>query len=204
MAQQLGFTVRHSSVVLVSPSPVDPQSIRPEILSNARIVPDSWVSANNINTPVLAVTQYQNGVTVQTEGNRCVFQEQIGGDWRDTYEVHPLAKRYAEATSLVPYNALGINWLLDIVVGNPAQWIREKTMGNGDSFPGFSPMSLQMVKRLSFAVCNLTFRAENTRIVVDCNYHVQTESRPLDMILSTLDSWQRYQDHLKREVVPQL
>ena len=123
---------------------------------------------------------------------------------RDAYEVHPLAKRYAKATRLVPYNAIGINWLMDIAVENPALWIREKIMGSVENFSGFSPTSIQMVKQLDFAVCNLIFRTENTRIVIDCNYHFQLANSSIDMIVSTLDAWQRCQRHLTGDLLPQL
>ena len=206
MTEQFGFTVRHASVVLVSAAPIDPQSIRPEILNTAGIVPGGWASKSNINTPVLSHTEYPNGFIIQIDGNRCVFQESIGGDLRDTYEVHPLAGRYVDATKLVSYVALGINWLLDLDTGgeNPDRRIREKAMGCSDNFPGFSPRSLQMVKRFRLADCNLTFRVNDKSIEVDCNYHFQTEGRSVDVVASTLDSWQDYQMHLTQEIVPKL
>jgi hypothetical protein len=204
MTEQPALTVRHASVVLVSPSPIAPQSIRQETLSNAGIVPDDWVSTGGISIPVVALTQYQNGVTIQTEGNRCIFQEPIGGALRETYEVHPLAQRYAAATRLVPYNAVGINWLVEVAVGNPNQWIREKLMGNGGGFSDFYPTSLQMAKQLDFAVCNLNVRVENVRIVVDCNYHFQLAPTSPDLLVATLNSWTQCQAHLAGDLLPHL
>ena len=77
-------------------------------------------------------------------------------------------------------------------------------MSNQENFSGFTPASLQLVKTLDFAVCNLIVRAENARIVVDCNYHFQIEGRPLDMVSSALGSWDVCQTHLTDEVIPQL
>ena len=204
MTEQPALTVRHASVVLVSPSPIDPQSIRPEALSSAGIVPADWLSTGGINTPVLALTQYENGVTIQIEGGRCVFRESIGGVFQETYHVHPLVQRYAEATKLVSYNAVGINWDLDIVVGNPNLWIREKLMGNGDQFSDFYPTSLQMTKQLDFADCNLIFKVENVRIAADCNYHFQLARSYPDVMVSTLDAWHQCQAHLESDVLRQL
>ena len=93
MAEQ-EITVRHVSVVLASPSPVDPQTIRSDVLVRANVVPQDWQQANQISTPVLAVTQFQNGFTVQTEGNRCVFQEPVNGQLKDPYEVHGVVRQY--------------------------------------------------------------------------------------------------------------
>ena len=195
-------TVRHASVVLVSPSVIDPQSIRPETLSGAQIIPTNWALGNQqINSPVFALTQYKNGVSIQTEGKRCIFQEAIGGPIRPNYEIHGLARRYVEATKLVPYNAVGINWLLDIAVDNPAEWIRKQT-GDGGNFPGFSPTSLQLTKQWGPAVCNLVFRLEQQMVAVDCNYHFQLGSSLQPM--AALDHWRRCQDALTEDVFPTL
>ena len=114
MIEQSSFAVRHVSVVLVSAAQMDPQSIRPEMLSAAGIVPADWAPQDSINTPVLSRTVYQNGFAVQIEGNRCVFQEAVGGEIRHTYETHGLAKRYVDAMKLVGYTAVGLNWKLDL------------------------------------------------------------------------------------------
>ena len=195
-------TVRHASVVLVSPSPIDPQSIRPETLNRAQITPSSWVLGNQqVNSPVFAITQYRNGVSIQIEGNRCIFQEVIGEPLPTEYEVHTLARRYFEATKLVPYNAVGLNWLLNIEINNPAEWIR-KHMGDGGNFPGFSPTSLQLKKIVGDAVCNLVLRVEQQNVAVDCNYHFQLSSslQPL----AALDHWRQCQTALTEVVFPAL
>ena len=194
--------VQHASVVLVAPSPIDPQSIRPETLNSAGIVPTSWVLGNGVNLPVFALTQYQNGVSIQAEGNRCIFQEAIGGLLPPKYEIPGLARRYIEATQLVPYSALGINWLLNAAVDNPGEWIR-KQMGGGGDFPGFSPTSLQIAKSLvGGAVCNLVFRVSQQVVMIDCNYHFQLSSslQPL----AALDHWYTCQDALTKDVFPAL
>ena len=204
MPENSAATVIHTSVVLVSPNPIDPQSIRPEVLSNAGIIPANWVATGGISIPIVAQTQYQNGFTIQAEGNRCIFQEPIAGPLRETYEVHDLAKRYVDATKLVTYNAIGLNWLLEITVENPNFWIREKLMGDAANFSDFHPTSLQVAKQLGFVVCNLNFRDEAGRIIVDCNYHFQLARSSPDLMASTLDSWRRCQEHLTRDLLPQL
>ena len=204
MVEFPAVSVLHTSVVLVSPAPIDPQSIRPEALSNAGIVPVNWVPTGGISIPVVAQTLYQNGFTFQVEGNRCVLQEPVGGALRDTYEVHAIAKGYVDATKLVPYTAVGINWLLGLSVENPAKWLQEKLMGDFRNFSDFRPASLQISKQLGFVTCNLNFRSENDRISVDCNYHFQIEHSSPEVIATTLASWWRCQEHLTGEVLPQL
>ena len=195
-------TIRHSSVVLVSPSPIDPQSIGPETLNRAKIIPASWAIGNQqINSPVFALTRYQNGVSIQVEGNRCIFQEVIGGPLRPEYEIHGLARRYIEATKLVPYNAIGINWLLNIAVDSPTEWLRHQ-MSGGENLPGFSPTSLQLTKVWGYAICNLVFRVEKQIVAVDCNYHFPLSSSLQPM--AALDHWRQCQDALTEDVLPAL
>ena len=196
-------TLEHTSVVLVSPSPIDTQSIRPEALTYAQIVPLDWVLTNRLSTPVLALAQYQNGVSIRAEGNRCIFQEVIGGPLRQTYEVHRLVRRYLEATKLVPYNAIGINWMLELVVEDPKAWIR-KQLGDLQQFPDFSPVSLKIAKPMATGVCNLTFITEQTQraLAVDCNYHFQLSSSLQPM--AALDRWKQCQIALTETVIPSL
>ena len=191
-------TVQHASVVLVSPSPIDPQSISPDTLSRVLIIPSDWpLGKQQISSPVFAITQYQNGVSIQIDGNRCIFQEVIGGSLRLEYEIQKIARRYIESTALVPYNAVGINWLLNIAVANPTEWIREQ-IGHGKNFPDFSPTLLQIARPLKSAVCNLTFRVQGQIVVVDCNYHFQLSSslQPL----AALDLWHQCQEALDKDV----
>ena len=206
MTEQPAITVRHASVVLVSQSPIDPQTIRPEALSNAEVVPADWVPVSwtptgGMYAPVVAQTRYQNGFTVQTEGNRCVFQEYVGGMFQGDYQIHPLAKRYIEATKLLPYNAVGINWLLDVIVRDPYLWIRERLMSNGGKFSDFKVASVQVTKYIEFVFCYLNFKVENGMIVADCNFHFPLGSGSTDSMASTLDYWRWCQENLTGDVL---
>ena len=204
MTQSIAFTVRQVSAVLVSASAIDPQSILPEILGNANVVPADWAPDSGINTPFGALTQYQNGVTIRTDGNRCLFQQPIDGGLRDSYEIFPTAQRYAAETKLVPYNAVGLNWSLGISVGQPELWIREKMMDNASNLLDFFPTSLQMAKQLDFAVCNLTFKAENAQITTDFNYHFPLAQSSLGWLSEILNNWQLCQKHLTGSILSQL
>ena len=205
MVDQPMVSLRHISVVLVSPTPIDPQSIRHESLGNVGIVLPEWgLPTGGVNTPVVAQTQYKNGISLQVDGNRCVFQEMVNGKVRDSYEVHELAKRYSEATKLVPYSAIGLNWMVTAITEDHGQWIRENIMGDGGKFSRFRPTLVRLERQLGFVVCNLNIRSENDQILVDCNYHFQLARSNPDVTSSTLDSWERCQEHLKREIIPLL
>ena len=75
---------------------------------------------------------------MQTEGNRCIFQEAVNGPLRDPYEVHGVVRQYLEATKLVAYNAVGINWALEAALVEPVDWYRKHFGGSG-SFSEYAP-----------------------------------------------------------------
>ena len=202
MAEQ-EITVRHASVVLASPSPVDPQTIRSDVLVRGNVVPHDWQQANQISTPVLAVTQFQNGFLVQSEGNRCVFQEAVNGRLKDPYLVHGVARQYLEATKLVQYNAVGINWMLEASQVEPAEWYRRHFSGSGD-FSEYSPVSLQMQKNAGLAVCNLVFRFSqpSRSLELECNYHFALGQSVTP--LAALDHWRSCQNSMREEIFPLL
>lgn len=202
MAQQ-EITVRQASVVLASPSPVDPQTIRSDVLVRGNVVPQDWQQANQISTPVLAVTQFQNGISVQTEGNRCVFQEPVNGQLKDPYVVHGVARQYLEATKLVQYNAVGINWMLAANQVESAEWYRRHFSGSGD-FSEYSPVSLQMQRNVGMMVCNLQFRFAHPSgsLEVECNFHFALSNSLTP--LAALDHWRYCQNLMRNEIFPLL
>lgn len=188
------FTAREASVVLASPSPIDPQTIRPEVLRNAGVAPPDWEFSTNLATPVIAQIQYKN-VTVQTEGNRCIFKETIQGDLPTSYEVHSLATRYLGATPLVPYNAMGINWTLEVSAPDAVVWLRRNVVAE-TRLQGFSPVSAQLVQQFEPALCNLTFKLQPHRVIVDCNYHFELGDDAPKHAIDHLTGWDRYQSHI--------
>ena len=197
------ITVRHASVVLASPSPMDPQTIRSDVLVRGNVVPQDWQQANQISTPVLAVTQFQNGFSVQIDGNRCVFQEPVNGQLKDPYSVHGVARQYLDATKLVQYNAVGLNWMLESSHVEPAEWYDRYFSGSGD-FSEYSPVSLQMQKTAGVVVCNLVFRfmQPSRSLEVECNFHFALG--PSLTPLAALDHWRQCQNLMRDEIFPLL
>lgn len=190
----------HASVVLVSPTPIDPQSTKPETLKSAGIVPENWAVANSFNLPVFLRTEFSNGFVLQAEGERYIFQEPLGGSLKDTYDVHSIAARYVEATKLTPYKAVGINWQLRIGDINSEEWFAKRSIRCGDMLQGFSVGSLQIRKSLEFSVCNITFTPNDNIIIVDCNYHFETGGLSYSEIYSLLTDSGKCQSHLENEV----
>jgi hypothetical protein len=194
------LTVSHMSVVLVSPSPIEVHSIRPETLRQNNILPSDWAIASELASPVFAVVQYQNGVSIQIEGNRCTFQEAVQGPLPDDYKIQPVVRQYLESTRLVPYNAIGINWRLNVTLDNPGEWIKEQ-LGQVQAFSDFSPVSVQVSKPVGIdtAVCNLIFGIQGRTLLVDCNHHFQLGGSVQPMLV--LHHWSQCQQSVKDIIV---
>ena len=199
MNLSLDITVSLASLVLVSQSPIDRQSVTPAMLKDGQVIPEHWVLSNTIDTPSVAGGEYENGVTVRSEGNRCVFQQRVDGPFRDVYEIHNIAKQYANAMRLVPYQAVGINWQLIIESDDPFRWLHQRMTNSEGIMSDFVPVSIRVAKPWHTGTCNLTFNVENRRIVLDCNYHVGLTSCSLHDAIS---SWGKCQKHLQEEILP--
>ena len=199
-------TLHNISIVLVAAESIAPQSIRPETLAEAGIVAKTWsLGEQQISTPVFAVTQYTNGISIRTEGGtRCVFQQDIGGDLRDEYLVPEVARRYIDATRLIPYSAVGNNWVLRIPISDSVQWFREQ-MGQFRNLRDFSPDIIRLVRELPAlgATFNLTLKAEAPQsVTVDCNFHFQVDSS--SSARAALDQWMQCQELLRSDALDML
>ena len=196
----LNFKLRHASIVFLLVQPVDAQSVNAARLIRNQIIPDDWQLANEVSlVGAIAQTQYQNGVSIMAEGNRCIFQQNIDGVFSDEYAAHEAAIRYADASRVVSYRAIGLNWLVEPDVDRPDQWLRGKFAEQSAFVPGFQPVSVKVARRQGSAMCNLTFNLEQGVVGLECNYHVELgESRAIDVIRM----WQHYQKNLREDILP--
>ena len=199
MADKLEWTLKNSSMVLVSERPLDARSVAPDTLARSSVVPSDWTVTNRMNLEVIASTEYGNGASIRLEGNRCVFQQNVNDDFLDEYPAFVIAKKYAEASRLISYSALGINWNLESKMSAPGEWFRSKLSTDSMLAPDFQPTSIRMARNQGRAVCNLNFNLESEAIVLDCNYHIALGNSIPE---NEIDLWARYQDHLKEKVLP--
>ncbi|MDE2786358.1 MAG: hypothetical protein OXL37_06805 [Chloroflexota bacterium] len=193
--------VRSASVVLVSSGLVNPDTVNPDKLSRAGVVPYEWSVINTVTTELAARTEYANDISISVDGNRCVFWEQIEGPFQPAYEVHDVAKRYADATRLVQYDAIGVNWSLDVIGVDPSGWLRDKVVGLGTVFGDFQTSQVRMVKWAGDYFFNITVVNDNAGILLDCNYHYQVAGNPPHLIEAILDGVDQLQNHLVSDVV---
>ena len=199
MADKLNWVLRHSSIVLVSEQPLDAKSVAPDTLTRSSIVPSEWSVASNMNLQVIATTEYANGVVIRLEGNRCVFQQNVAGDFRDEYPAFEIARKYAEASRVISYNALGINWNLESQLNAPSEWFKSRLSAESPLAADFQPTSIRMAKQQGHAVCNLSFNLESEAVALECNYHIALRNGIPE---NEIDIWNRYQEHLREKVLP--
>jgi hypothetical protein len=199
MPDQITWRVQHASIVLVSPQPIDPQSVGEEVLKKNRIVPADWQATNAVNTPVLALTQFSNGAVIRVEGTRCIFQQTVNGDFRSQYDVHTVAEDYAEASRITPYRSVGINWMLEPDIAEPSAWLRSKLTKESPLAPGFQPALIRLAKQAGAATCNLSFNLQRGAVLLECNYHIELGSRTA---IETMRMWSHYQSALTEDILP--
>ena len=143
MSSNPDFRLRNASIVFVSAQPMGTQFMNAAGLARNGITPPEWVTVNEINLAgALTQVQYQNGVSIQAEGNRCVFQQHTDGNFSDQYEAHEAAIRYAEGSRMVAYQAVGINWSLYFNTNRPGEWLANKFMARSALPSGFQPASI--------------------------------------------------------------
>ena len=143
----------------------------------------------------MAQVRYENGFSIDAQGPRVQFKEPVAGAPRNNYEVHAFARRYLEATRLVSYNAIGINWVLAVDTTQAPVWLKD-FMAAAAVPKGFTPVSIQLVEQFSSANLSMTCKLAPERKggAVDYNFHFPLDSQT--DALNILSDWNRYQTHM--------
>lgn len=114
------------SVVAVAESN-NPSILNPDFLREVVLPEQSWeVQDSPICTPVYARVSYSNGISVQSDANRVVFDRR--GDSLDAARVlvADMARRYVLAVPYVKYTAIGVNPSLLLAVPEYASAVQER------------------------------------------------------------------------------
>ena len=196
------WALRQVSIVLQLPQQqqLDAQSISPENLVRHGIVDQSWKPQNVITLPMFAVTEYPNGVAIRAEPNRLVFGQQISTGFQDEYLSHTIALKYAEASRMTPYEAVGVNWLM--VPPDNAKLLRLLATRLNPALhapQGFLPAVIHLYKEEKAAVWNIIFNKNGRQFGVELNYHAQVKDRTPAEVISNLGELQHT---VKKELLP--
>ena len=191
------YRFQNTSVVLASSSPIETRTVEPEALRRSGVVPESRTVTSRLITPPLAIVQYDDGLTIQVTDTRCIFQKPITNIHDMARDVLATAERYADATKLTPYSAVGINWGLRIEgVPSPFEWLREHLMQGVSMLADYRPTVVQLTKDLPFASSNVNFRVDGGQLICDCNYHFTISDRGPAEVADALKNWSHCRDHL--------
>lgn len=199
MDKYADWPIQNVSVVLVAESPIEPKSIGAILLKEKSVTQPGWIAVSEISTPVFAETLYINGIRIRTEGNRCIFQQEISEDLPVEREVYQLAMKYVSATELaVPYQAVGINWTLTNQPSQDCNQLLHSMLKTDQDLSGFIPASISLTKNLNGRTCNLNITANQSTVSVNVNYHHQVPEHKAKEII---ENWHECQKHLEEEII---
>ena len=197
MNQRANWVVRYAAVVLVAEHPIDAQTLSPETLERAGVTPPHWrctEQTEGSNQPLLA---YDNGVTISSQNTRCVFQFDMNNAFLDDYQVHDIAKRYVDATKLISYRFIGINWSLHTSVPDPLSWVRSKILTPLESLQKFTDVEIRLTAQFGVSLCNLMLTTSGAEVGLDCNYHFDLSNTAPT---AALDQWTECHAHLQHQL----
>ena len=123
------YYIQNLSMVVMAKEPqsFNPNTINPEFLSDAGIVPGSWECRRFIKELVEVDIQYANGVGWKLNPQRLDMIETLSPPYsfQDRYAVQDLALRFLEKFE-GPYGDFGVNYFLFMVQRDPAIFLKEK------------------------------------------------------------------------------
>ena len=183
-----GWIKQSASVVLVAERPITSDTLRADILRESGITPPEWEEIPPSESSARIFIAYSNGVSISAQTNRCVFQQTFNDEIVDghAHKIYDVAKRYVDATRLVPYRLVGINWTLHHKVADPKDWMRVNLL-NPEKFPEiYRNIEIKMSVPFGSGLCNLTFTARAEEVALAFNYHFNARNiAPQDAI----DQW---------------
>lgn len=191
---QHGWITQSASVVLVAERPIGADTLNPDILRESGITPADWeVIPPDENRPRTFIA-YSNGVTISAQNTRCVFQQNFNNTQvtNSADSIYDVAKRYVDATRLVQYRFVGINWALQKAVPDPKEWMRIHLLNSEKPVDRYQNIEIKMTSQFASGLCNLTFTARAEDVALAFNYHFNaTRIAPQDAI----DQWSECEKH---------
>lgn len=187
MAQQDWIT-QTASVVLIGERPINHDTLSVGILRESEITPRHWEATPTEEGRPRTFIAYTNGVSISAQNTRCVFQQTFDDETvaADVEQIYEAAKRYVDATRLVQYRFVGINWTLHLTVPDPKDWMQVHLLNPNRPLDRYRNIELKMTAPFDSSLCNLTFTARAEHVALAFNYHFNMRNiAPQDAI----DQW---------------
>ncbi len=197
------FTLDSVSVIILAREH-NPTIVNPDFLKGNGIVGSDWETADNpplLSSPGLAIVSFRNGIQWHVDPNNLTIQEEVNGDFKESYLVHKCAEKYVEVLRYVPYTALGMNWHLSIGAEEPLNWVKNRFLREGEWQSSIEPLSIGFKIPPSWTLTlNVRGRGNERSIGLDCNHHTEIghEYRELERIRLALNKFSSFQEDLKQ------
>jgi hypothetical protein len=186
---QQGWITQSASVVLVAHRPINADTLSADILRESGITPQQWEAVPPDESRPGTFIAYSNGVSISAQNNRCVFQQTFDDETvaDNGHKIYEVAKRYVDATKLVQYRFIGINWTLHHPVADPKEWMRAHLLNPEKSVERYRNIEIKMTAPFSSGLCNLTFTtARSEQVALAFNYHFNMSNITMQ---DAIDQW---------------
>ena len=192
---QDGWKMRNVSVVLVAERRIDTETLDADILRDAGITPFEWEGTVSDESRGRNFLDYGDGITISAQNTRCVVQQNFNdeADLGINDEIYQVAKRYIDATRLVRYRFLGLNWSLYQRVANPRDWFIAHLLNPNNSLEHYGSFEIKLTKPFGRSSCNFTFTSRADEVVLNCNYHFDLSRTAPDV---AIDQWSECDQNL--------
>ena len=172
MTQQ-GWITQTASVVLIAERPINPDTLSVDILRESGVTPQHWEATPTEEGSPRTFIAYTNGVSISAQNTRCVFQQTFNDETvaDDVHQIYEAAKRYVDATRLVQYRFVGINWTLHLAAPDPKEWVQVHLLNPDKPLDRYRNIELKLTAPFDSSVCNLTFAARSEHVALASNYH---------------------------------
>jgi hypothetical protein len=204
-----GFLVDQVSIVLVARFH-NPSLINPNFLRDNRIASPEWSVKETVTTPGFSQTQFDNGIGLTVDQNRCIVGEDVGKGFQDSYLAHGVAAAYVSTLPHVPYRTIGLNWRFHLPRNNPKPWLIRRFLKPGawlKSDPPISGAEIRFETRFAGSTCflkvaggtaSLPNEAEADIIILDAYFHYDGPFGQTEKLKDIIGGWRVCQDFLEK------
>ena len=204
MISDSGFRVRYITIVVTADSH-NPSILTADFLAAQGLAPEGIEIEHVIAIPPLSLVRYVNGVEWTLDRSRLAVREDCQGTFQGSYDTHAAVVAYLRTLSYVPYQSLGLNWLVTLNVDEPRAWLSSRFLANGpwaSTYCAKLSMTPRFTIELEGAQLNVAFGEQANAdpdlpasLVMDCNVH---HEGPMEVreLCNAIENWQARQKSL--------
>ena len=171
------------------------------------IIPGDWEIEESKVSIEESHVYYKNGILLEMDYLKFQISESCEESFQDSYLIHKIADRFLEKTPYIPYQSLGLNYIVAFEQDKPRQWLLERfvpsylrSKENIDVFAMLPRMFFDMGGELR-SICKLEINAgsvnregvEKELVVITINMD-HGGSLNGDKMREAINLWQEKQD----------